>query len=199
MLNIKKIQDIMRNDAGVNGDAQRIEQIVWILFLKLYDEYEKEWKRESQMKFGNYTSIIPTDLSWDSWAKDDKDGEAMTGDVLLKFVNTELFPSLKNLNFSKDAPLHHRIIKQAFEDTNNYMKDGILLRQVINEIDLIELKHSREDQANLSNTYETFLKALQSAGNAGEFYTPRAVTEFVMHILKPRLGNKIADLACAYT
>lgn len=196
MLNIKKIQDIMRNDAGVNGDAQRIEQIVWILFLKLYDEYEKEWKRESQMKFGNYTSIIPTDLSWDSWAKDNKDGKAKTGDNLLDFVNNDLFPSLKNLNFSKDAPLHHRIIKQAFEDTNNYMKDGILLRQVINEIDLIELKHSREDQANLSNTYETFLKALQSAGNAGEFYTPRAVTEFVMHILKPRLGNKIADLAC---
>lgn len=196
MFNIKKIQDIMRNDAGVNGDAQRIEQIVWILFLKLYDEYEKKWKLESQMKFESYMSIIPADLSWDFWAKDDKDGEAMTGDELLDFVNTELFPSLKSLNITNETPFHQAIVKKAFEDTNNYMKDGILLRQVINEIDLIELKHSRDDQSNLSTTYETFLKALQSAGNAGEFYTPRAVTEFVMHILKPSLGNKIADLAC---
>lgn len=196
MLNIKKIQDIMRNDAGVNGDAQRIEQIVWILFLKLYDEYEKTWKLESQMKFQSYASIIPTHLSWDSWAKDYNDGKAKTGDVLLDFVNVKLFPSLKSLSITNETPFNQAIVKKAFEDTNNYMKDGILLRQVVNEIDLIELKRSREDQDKLSSTYETFLKALQSAGNAGEFYTPRAVTEFVMHILKPNLGDKIADLAC---
>ncbi|MCX2683752.1 class I SAM-dependent DNA methyltransferase [Campylobacter sp. MIT 21-1685] len=196
MLNIKKIQDIMRNDAGVNGDAQRIEQIVWILFLKLYDEYEKIWKLEAEVEYQTYTSIIPSPFSWDSWAKDNSDGRAKTGEDLLKFINTELFPSLKNLNITEQTPLNQRIVQQAFEDTNNYMKDGILLRQVVNEIDLIKIKQSREDQANLSLTYETFLKALQSAGNAGEFYTPRAITEFVMRILKPSLSDKIADLAC---
>lgn len=196
MLNIKKIQDIMRKDAGVNGDAQRIEQIVWILFLKLYDEYEKNWKLEKAINFQSYISIIPTDLSWDSWAKDSKDGQAPTGENLLNFVNTKLFPKLKSLPITKDTPLHHRIVKLAFEDTNNYMKDGILLRQVINEIDTIKLQKNRENQAKLSLIYESFLKQLQSAGNAGEFYTPRAVTEFVMQILKPSLEDKIADLAC---
>lgn len=196
MLNIKKIQDIMRNDAGVNGDAQRIEQIVWILFLKLYDEYEKNWKLEKEITFQSYTSIIPTDLSWDNWAKDNKDGKAPTGDKLLEFVNAQLFPTLKGLPITKDTPLHQRIVKKAFEDTNNYMKDGILLRQVINEIDTIALQKGRESQAKLSFVYENFLKQLQSAGNAGEFYTPRAVTEFVMQILQPTLEDKIADLAC---
>lgn len=186
----------MRNDAGVNGDAQRIEQIVWALFLKLYDEYEKEWKLKKAMNFQNYASIIPIDLSWDNWAKDNKDGKALTGESLLEFVNTKLFPTLKNLPILKDTPLHHRIVKQAFEDTNNYMKDGILLRQVINEIDTIKLQKDKENQAKLSLIYENFLKQLQSAGNAGEFYTPRAVTEFVMQILKPTLEDKIADLAC---
>jgi len=196
MLNIKKIQDIMRNDAGVNGDAQRIEQIVWILFLKLYDEYEKEWKIESQMEFKNYTSIIPQTLSWDSWAKDNKDGKALSGDSLLDFVNNTLFPTLKNLNVSQDMPLKKTIVKKAFDDTNNYMKNGILLRQVINEIDTIKLEQNKEDTKKLSLIYEKFLKTLQSAGNAGEFYTPRAVTECVMHILNPTLGQKVADLAC---
>ncbi len=181
----------MRQDSGVNGDAQRIEQIVWILFLKLYDEYEKLWRTEAGIVLKNYTSIIPKEFAWDSWAKDDKSGKALSADNLLDFVNNRLFPTLKNLPTTTDTPLYHSIVKKAFEDTNNYMKNGILLRQVINEIDSIKL-----DESHLRETYEHFLRELQSAGNAGEFYTPRAVTDFVMKILQPTLACKIADLAC---
>lgn len=181
----------MRQDSGVNGDAQRIEQIVWILFLKLYDEYEKRWQTEAGIALQSYTSIIPPEFAWDSWAKDDKSGSALSADSLLDFVNNKLFISLKNLPITTQTPLYQSIVKKAFEDTNNYMKDGILLRQVINEIDTISLNESH-----LRQTYEHFLRELQSAGNAGEFYTPRAVTDFVMQILEPKLSDKIADLAC---
>ena len=195
MLNIKTLQNIMRTDAGVNGDAQRIEQIIWILFLKMYDLYEQNSQAASLLHGKAYTSIIPTELRWANWAKDDKSGKAPTGDELLNFVNNTLFPSLKKLSVSEDTPLNQKIVRKAFEDTNNYMKDVTALRQLINEIDKLEIK-TKEDQKALSLTYETFLKALQSAGNAGEFYTPRAVTDFIMHILQPKIGDKIADLAC---
>ncbi|KAA6226648.1 SAM-dependent DNA methyltransferase [Campylobacter sp. LR185c] len=202
-LNIKKIQDIMRKDAGVNGDAQRMEQIVWVLFLKVYDLYEKKWKTEANLLDKKYTSIIPNELAWDNWAKSyEIEGgtkffiQTKTGDELLEFINNKLFPTLKNINYlNGEAPLHQRIVKKAFEDTNNYMKNGTLLREVIDIIDELEFKN-KDDMANLSLTYETFLKTLQSAGNAGEFYTPRAVTEFVIDMLKPQIKDKIADLAC---
>lgn len=181
----------MRQDSGVNGDAQRIEQIVWILFLKLYDEYEKRWKAEKELESKDYSSIIPKKFAWDSWAKDTKDGKALSSQELLDFVNNSLFAELKNLAITPQTPLYKSIVKKAFEDTNNYMKDGILLRQVINEIDELDINESH-----LKETYEHFLRELQSAGNAGEFYTPRALTDFVMQILKPKLNDKIADLAC---
>ena len=199
MLNIKTLQNIMRTDAGVNGDAQRIEQIIWILFLKMYDLYERKAQADARLNKKSYTSIIPADLQWQNWAKAYENGVAksnvLTGDDLLDFVNNTLFPTLKNLNINEDTPLSQKIVRKAFEDTNNYMKDGTALRQLINEIDKLEIK-TKEDQKALSLTYETFLKALQSAGNAGEFYTPRAVTDFIMHILRPKIGDKIADLAC---
>lgn len=200
ILNIKALQDIMRNDAGVNGDAQRMEQIIWILFLKIYDIYEKRWKTNFILAGEHYESIIPKHLSWDTWAKSKNEQgqaikEALSGDELLDFVNNELFPTFKNLPITKDSPLNQKIIKYAFEDTNNFMKNGILLRQVINIIDDLEIK-SKEDKKELSLIYETFLKTLQSAGNAGEFYTPRAVTDFIIEMLEPKICDKIADLAC---
>lgn len=188
---VKRLQDVMRNDAGINGDAQRIEQIVWILFLKIYDAKEQEWELISD----NYRSILPNFLRWDNWAKDDKDGKAMTGDELLSFVNNDLFPTLKNLPISADTPMNQRIIRAAFEDNNNYMKNGILLRQVINIIDEIDFAHYQERHA-FGDIYENILKSLQSAGNAGEFYTPRAVTDFMVQAIKPKLGERIADFAC---
>lgn len=188
---VKRLQDVMRNDAGINGDAQRIEQIVWILFLKIYDAKEQEWELIND----NYRSILPNLLRWDNWAKDHKDGKAMTGDELLSFVNNDLFPTLKNLPISADTPMNQRIIRAAFEDNNNYMKNGILLRQVINIIDEIDFSHYQERHA-FGDIYENILKSLQSAGNAGEFYTPRAVTDFMVQAIKPKLGERIADFAC---
>lgn len=188
---VKRIQDVMRNDAGVNGDAQRIEQIVWTLFLKIYDAKEEEWELIND----DYVSIIPGEYKWRNWAVDDKDGKALTGDALLDFVNNKLFPALKNLEVSEDTPMNQMMVRYAFEDANNYMKDGILLRQVINIIDEIDFTEYEERHA-FGSIYESFLKDLQSAGNSGEFYTPRAVTDFMVKVIKPKLGERIADFAC---
>ena len=188
---VKRIQDVMRNDAGVNGDAQRIEQIVWILFLKIYDSKEEDW----EVMEDDYVSLIPEKCRWHSWAVDNKDGKAMTGDTLLSFVNNELFPALKSLEITEDTPMKQLIVRFAFEDANNYMKDGVLLRQVVNIIDEIDFTAYEERHA-FGSIYESFLKDLQSAGNAGEFYTPRAVTDFMVKVTKPKLGERIADFAC---
>ncbi len=188
---IKRLQDIMRNDSGVNGDAQRIEQIVWILFLKVYDAREIRWERYER----NYESIIPENMRWRAWAIDKKDGKALTGDPLLSFINNDMFPTLKNLPISEQTEIRHSIVKSVFEDNNNYMKDGILLRQVVNVIDEIDFD-SHEELHAFGEIYETILKDLQAAGNAGEFYTPRGVTDFMAQTLKPKLGERIGDFAC---
>lgn len=188
---VKRLQDIMRNDAGVNGDAQRIEQMTWILFLKVYDLKEEDW----EFTIDDYESIIPEELQWKNWAKDNKDGNAPTGDELLDFVNNKLFPGLKNIEIDENTPMNQIIVKEVFEDNNNYMKDGVLLRQVINVIDEIEFD-TQKDQHAFGNIYEKILKDLQSAGNAGEFYTPRAVTDFMAKMLDPKIGEKVADYAC---
>ncbi|MGF2024722.1 N-6 DNA methylase [Enterococcus casseliflavus] len=188
---VKRIQDVMRNDSGVNGDAQRIEQIVWILFLKIYDAKEEIW----ELLNDNYKSIIPDGLKWRDWAVDRKDGEALTGDALLDFVNNTLFPTLKNLEIDETTPMSQVIVRYAFEDANNYQKDGVLLRQVVNIIDEIDFTEYKE-RHEFGAIYESFLKDLQSAGNAGEFYTPRAVTDFMVKVVKPVLGDRIGDFAC---
>ena len=188
---IKRLQDIMRNDAGINGDAQRIEQMVWILFLKVYNTKVEEW----ELLHDHYISVIPEKYRWSSWACDHKDGKALTGEALLNFVNNELFPTLKNLEIDETTPMNKIIVKSAFEDNNNYMKDGILLRQVINIIDELDFD-KYDDRHAFGEIYETILKSLQSAGNAGEFYTPRAVTDFMTQMVAPKIGEKIADFAC---
>ena len=188
---VKRLRDIMRNDAGINGDAQRIEQIAWMLFLKVYDEKEKDWEMDED----DYVSIIPEECRWINWAHDDKSGKAITGDKLLDFVNNTLFPTLKNLPVSKDTPIKKAIVQTTFEDANNYMKDGVLLRQVINIIDDLDLSDYKESHA-FGEIYESILKELQSAGSAGEYYTPRAVTDFMAKMIQPRVGEKMADFAC---
>lgn len=181
----------MRNDAGINGDAQRIEQMAWMLFLKVYDAKEKDWEFDDE----DYESIIPEECRWSNWAVDDRSGNAMTGDNLLNFVNNTLFPTLKGLSVSKDTPIKKSIVKTTFEDANNYMKDGVLLRQVINVIDELEFDDYEESHA-FGDIYETILKELQSAGSSGEFYTPRAVTDFMAKMIKPQIGENVADFAC---
>ena len=188
---VKKLRDIMRNDAGINGDAQRIEQIAWMLFLKVYDAKEQDWEWDDE----NYQSIIPEECRWQNWAHDDKSGNALTGDRLLDFVNNTLFPTLKNLPVTASTPVKKAIVQTTFADANQYMKDGVLLRQVINVIDELDLSDYEESHA-FGEIYEAILKELQSAGSAGEFYTPRAVTDFMAQMIKPKIGEKMADFAC---
>ena len=202
---VKRIRDIMRNDAGINGDAQRIEQMAWMLFLKVYDTKESDWEFDDD----GYTSIIPECCRWSNWAVDDKSGNAMTGDTLLNFVNNTLFPVLKGqdikdgngniiikgVEVNKETPIKKSIVKTTFEDANNYMKDGVLLRQIINIIDELDLGDYEESHA-FGVIYETILKELQSAGSSGEYYTPRAVTDFMAKMIKPQIGETVADFAC---
>ena len=188
---VKTIQNIMRGDSGINGDAQRIEQMTWMLFLKVYDYKEEDWEFHDDA----YKSIIPEELRWRNWAVDNKDGVALTGDSLLDFVNNKVFPTLKNLHVTPDTPVRQSIVYSVFEDANQYMKDGVLLRQVINVINDIDFDDYNEHHA-FGEIYETILKSLQSAGNAGEFYTPRAVTDFMVKMLEPKLGERVADFAC---
>ena len=161
---VKRLRDIMRNDAGINGDAQRIEQIAWILFLKVYDAKEQDWEFSDE----NYQSIIPEECRWQNWARDNKSGTALTGDKLLNFVNNTLFPTLKNLQIDASTPINKAIVQTTFADANNYMKDGILLRQIINVIDELDFSDYEESHA-FGDIYESILKELQSAGSAGEF------------------------------
>ncbi|MCD7130356.1 type I restriction-modification system subunit M [Limosilactobacillus agrestis] len=188
---VKRIQDIMRNDPGINGDAQRIEQLSWILFLKVYDDREMIW----EISRDNYLSIIPAGFHWHEWAVDNKDGQSLTGDELLDFVNNKLLPALKEITVTPDTPISKAIVKDAFIDANNYMKNGILLRQVLNVVNDVDFTDPK-DRHLFNDIYEGILKELQSAGNSGEFYTPRALTDFIAETLKPKLGEKMADLAC---
>ena len=187
---VKRLRDIMRNDAGINGDAQRLEQIAWLLFLKVYDAKEQDWEFEED----DYVSIIPEACRWSTWAHDPT-GKGLTGDALLDFVNNTLFPTLKRLPVDAATPIRKAIVQSTFSDANNYMKDGVLLRQVVSVIDELDLSDYEESHA-FGEIYETILKELQSAGSAGEFYTPRAVTDFMARMIRPRIGETMADFAC---
>lgn len=186
---IKSIQDIMRKDVGVDGDAQRISQLVWMFFLKIYDDREKE----IELLEDNYKSPLLEKLRWRNWAADT---EGMTGNGLSEFVNGELFPTLKE-KLVLEGPNGKRaqVIRNVFEDAYNYMKSGTLMRQVINKINEINFNNT-EDRHTFGSIYEQILKDLQSAGNAGEFYTPRAVTQFIINRVDPKLDEIVLDPAC---
>jgi type I restriction enzyme M protein len=185
---IKSIQDIMRKDVGVDGDAQRISQIVWMIFLKIFDDRELE----NELIDDHYRSPIPEKLRWRNWAAD---AEGITGDELLDFVNDQLFRTLKNLQVTTGADQRALLVRSLFEDAYNYMKSGTLMRQVVNKINEIDFNRT-EDRHLFNDIYEKILKDLQSAGNAGEYYTPRAVTQFMVDMVAPKLGERILDPAC---
>jgi len=185
---IKAIQDIMRKDVGVDGDAQRIGQLVWMLFLKIFDDREQEW----ELFDDNYQSPIPTAYRWRNWAAD---AEGMTGEELKGFIDNELFPALQNLE-AVGEDKRAFVIRNVFEDAYNYMKSGQLIRQVINKIqEGVDFNKSKERHL-FGDMYEQILKDLQNAGNAGEFYTPRAVTEFMVNRIDPKLDEATLDPAC---
>ncbi|MFU8844835.1 MAG: N-6 DNA methylase [Bacteroidales bacterium] len=185
---IKAIQNIMRKDVGVDGDAQRISQLGWMLFLKIFDDKEQDYEILDE----NYRSPIPEKLKWRNWAADD---EGLTGDNLLDFVNNELFPTLKDLKVTS-ATDKANIVKNIFEGSYNYMKSGTLLKQVVNKINE-GLDYTIQEERHLFNDiYEQILNDLQSAGNAGEYYTPRAITRFIVEMVDLKLGEKVLDFAC---
>lgn len=184
---IKTLQNIMRKDPGVSGDAQRIEQLGWMITLKIMDDKDKEL----ELLNDKYESPIPKALRWSNWAADD---EGMTGDELKNFIDGKLFPKLTKLDVGGDNR-RALIIREIFEGTNNYMKNGTIIRQVVNKLNEIDF-NSSEDRHIFGDIYETILRELQSAGNYGEFYTPRALTEFMTEMVNPRLGEKVLDPAC---
>ena len=188
---LKSIQTIMWQDTGLNGDAQRIEQLGWMLFLKIFSDKDKEL----ELLDDNYTSPIPDLFHWvkekGNWAGDD---EGMTGDELLEFVDRQLFPALRNI----DVSLGNRralIVREVFEGNNNYMKSGINIRKVLNKLNEMDFNVAKDRHA-FGELYESILKGLQSAGKSGEFYTPRAITSFITEMINPQLGEKILDPAC---
>jgi type I restriction enzyme M protein len=193
---IKSLQDIMRKDTGVDGDAQRIGQLGWMLFLKISSDFELE----TELEDAKYKSPIPKELRWDAWANENTAGrEALTGDALINFVNNKLFPQLKEIDLSSlsgQARERGKLLMSIFDDTYNYMKNGTLLRQVINKINQDIDYNSVETRHLFGEIYEQILKDLQSAGNAGEYYTPRAVTQFAIEMVNPLLGEIILDPAC---
>lgn len=179
----------MRKDVGIDGDAQRISQMVWLIFLKIYDDKELQW----QANVPGYKSPLQSRFRWSNWAKN---AEGMTGDELIDFVNNDLFPALKKLAFTTGVSPHGKVIGSVFEDAYNYMRSGALLRQVINTIEK-DVDFSKSSDSHLFNDiYEKILADLQSAGNAGEYYTPRAVTQFIVDVIDPKLGDTILDPAC---
>ena len=193
---IKSLRDTMRKDAGISGDAQRLEQLAWLLFLKIYSDLELE----TELSDSTYKSLTPKSLRWSAWADEAILGkETPTGDNLLSFVNNELFPGLKTLDLSKysgQARERATLLVSVFDDANNYMKSGTLLRQVINTINNGIDFNSIETRHLFGDIYEEILRELQNAGDAGEFYTPRAVTQFAIDMINPQLGEIIFDPAC---
>jgi type I restriction enzyme M protein len=185
---VKSIQDIMRQDTGVDGDAQRINQLCWMFFLKIIDDQDQEL----EITQDDYRSPIPEKLQWRNWAADP---EGITGEALLNFVNGELFPALKNLQVSGKPGDRRRVVRDVFEDAFNYMKSGQLMRQVINKIAQVDF-NNLADRQHFGDIYEQVLNDLQSAGNAGEYYTPRAVTQFMVDRIDPHPGETLFDPAC---
>jgi type I restriction enzyme M protein len=185
---VKSIQDIMRQDTGVDGDAQRISQLCWMFFLKIIDDQDQEL----EITTPGYRSPIPDRFKWRGWAADP---EGITGEALLAFVNGELFPALKSLALTGKPGDRRRMVRDVFEDAYNYMKSGQLMRQVVNKISSVDFNNLAERQ-HFGDIYEQILTDLQSAGNAGEYYTPRAVTAFMADRIDPKPGEILLDPAC---
>ncbi|MCA1760199.1 MAG: N-6 DNA methylase, partial [Bacteroidales bacterium] len=190
MTNLKGILDsirrIMWQDTGLNGDAQRIEQLGWMLFLKIFSDKDKEL----EILNDHYKSPIPPEFHWDAWAGDD---EGITGDELLEFVDQKLFPALRNINLATGNG-RAAIVRDVFEGNHNYMKSGTNIRKVLNKLNELDFNVAKERHA-FGDLYETILKDLQSAGKSGEFYTPRAVTQLITELIDPQVGEKMLDPA----
>jgi type I restriction enzyme M protein len=182
---IKSIQDIMRQDVGVDGDAQRLAQLVWLIFLKILDDSDESLK----IRNDKFIPTLPEKLRWSTWAAP-MDG--MTGDELIKFANDTLLPGLQTL--PQNGNERTDLVRAAFNGVYNYMRKGTLLRQVVNKVSEIDFNKS-EERHHFNEIYERLLRQLQAAKNYGELYTPRALTQFIVQMIDPQLGEQILDPA----
>jgi type I restriction enzyme M protein len=185
---IKGLRNLMRGDHNVSGDAQRMEQIAWLVFLKIFDDREKGFEAFEK----GYKSPIPAELKWRAWAAP-QDG--LTGPTLIEFVEKELFPRLRSLEVSDKSDPRHAVVKKVMSETRNYMQEGVLLRQVINRLNQLDLT-KQDDRYTMNDIYEKFLRELQDAGSAGEYYTPRPITNFIVDMVAPKLGETVLDPSC---
>lgn len=188
---IKTWENIMRDDDGVNGTVQVLSQLVWMLFLKVYDLKEDMWELYEE----DFESAIPENCRWRNWARGKSQKDQMTGDELVEFVNNTLFPTLKGLAVTAQSSKRRTLVKEMMAESYNYMKDGVCIRKAVNLLDGIEFDN-QEELHSFNTIYETLLRGLQSAGRSGEFYTPRALTQLITDHVNPRLGEKVADFAC---
>ena len=198
---IKSIQDIMRKDDGVDGDAQRIGQLTWMLFLKIYDQREEEWEDDAEDAGKKFRSVIPEPCRWRNWAKEKDGAPIMSPSDITGHVNEVVFPQLKELAIPRGDSAQAakaKVVREVFADANNYMKSGTLMLDVISKLDQAINFHNQGNRDELGQLYEQVLNDLRTAGNAGEFYTPRAVTEFMVRIVNPNLKKRevVFDPAC---
>lgn len=173
---ISNIRNIVRQDRGISGDAQRLEQLGWMLFLKIMDDKDQELELLKE----DYISAIPESLQWRNWAENQ---EGITGDGLIKFVENDLLPTLQTLT-QKQASKIAELIQEVFDGNNNYMKSGYEMRKVINKLNEVDFNKS-EDKHIFGDIYESILVELRDAGNKGEYYTPRAVTRLMTQMTDP--------------
>ena len=188
---IKSWENIMRDDEGVSGTVQVLSQLVWMLFLKVYDVKEDYWALYEE----DFKSAIPENCRWRNWVRAKNQNKEMTGDEMTEFVNVTLFPTLKGLTVTADSSKRLTIVRDMMAESFNYMKDGHCIRRAVDLLDALNLDDQQElHEFNL--IYETLLRGLQSAGRSGEFYTPRAITQLMTDHVDPKLGEVIADFAC---
>jgi type I restriction enzyme M protein len=208
---IKSIQDIMRKDDGVDGDAQRIGQLTWMLFLKIYDQREDEWEDDAKDQGKKFKSVLPEECRWRNWAAYQDGKPQIAATELIQYVNGTVFPKLKELSvdgikrakgeideYVSAQKARAKVVREVFIDSNNYMKSGTLMLGVIEKLDEAINFHDLKSREQLGDIYEQILNDLRSAGNAGEFYTPRAVTSFMVQMVNPQLKKRetVLDPAC---
>lgn len=184
---IKSWENIMRDDDGVNGTVQVLSQLVWMLFLKVYDLKEDMW----ELYEDDFESAIPENCRWRNWAKGKSQKDQMTGEDMVQFINDTLFPTLKGLTVTATSSKRRTIVKEMMSESYNYMKDGVCIRKAVNLLDEIDFDN-QEEHHSFNVIYETLLRGLQSAGRSGEFYTPRALTQLITEKVNPRLGEIVA-------
>ena len=189
---IKSVRDLLRKDAGLSGDTDRLPQLVWLLFLKNLDDFEAS---QEELLGEEYVPIIAEKYRWRDWVVTESLTGRRKGDELLKFVNDDLIPYLGRLSGTDNRDIR-TIIGTIFRGTYNRLRSGYILREVVDKLSAINFNSSDDIHA-VSLFYETMLKEMRdSAGDAGEFYTPRPVVRFIIDRLQPKLGESILDPAC---